>query len=95
MLTIWEYGCTVNHMKATIDIPDELMIRAKKRAVDMRRPFRELVIEGLRAWLDAPLHSGRCAPKRTIRWVCHEGGLPPELDLADRTRMTEWLYFHK
>jgi len=78
-------------MKTTIDIPDELAIRAKKRAVDLRRPFRDLVIEGLRARLDSDQYDCNAGAGRTVRWVCHEGGLPPAVDLADRAKMNEWL----
>jgi len=73
-------------MKTTIDIPDELMIRAKKRAVELRRPLRELVIEGLRDRLRPALPS-TTSKKKTIRWVTHSGGLPPDIDLSDRSSM--------
>ncbi len=78
-------------MKTTIDIPDDLAIRAKKKAVDLRRPFRELVIEGLRARLDDSKDSQRDVTARSVRWVVHPGGVPPEVDFADRAAMTEWL----
>lgn len=78
-------------MKTTIDIPDELAIRAKKRAVDLRRPFRDLVIEGLRAHLDRNQEASRSASEITIRWISHPGGVPADLDLSSRVAMTEWL----
>ena len=90
-MTIQVYGYTVTHMKTTIDIPDDLAIRAKKRAVDLRRPFRELVIEGLRARLDRDDAPTRPASEKSIRWVCHPGGLPADMDLSSRAAMTEWL----
>ena len=74
-------------MKTTVDIPDALLIRAKKRAVELRRPLRELVIEGLKARLGvktAPLSSPK---QRSIRWVVVQGGVPPNIDLSDRTSM--------
>jgi len=74
-------------MKTTIDIPDALMIRAKKRAVELRRPVRELVIEGLRARLEKPARTSRHQATTSIRWVIHEGGTPPAINLADRTEM--------
>ena len=78
-------------MKTTIDIPDSLLMRAKKRAVELRRPFRELVIEGLQARLDARFDQQTKSDRGTIRWVLHDGGLPPDVNLSDRGAMSEWL----
>ena len=77
-------------MKTTIDVPDELLIRAKKRAAELRRPLRSLVADGLRAQLAEGRLRSRAVPKR-LRWVTVEGGLPAGLDLADRAKMHEWL----
>lgn len=74
-------------MKTTIDIPDALMIRAKKRAAELRRPVRELVIEGLKARLDEKPNQQVAKRPVTIRWVTHPGGPPPGIDLSDRTSM--------
>ena len=82
----------VCNMKTTIDIPDELMLRAKKHAIDLRRPFRELVIEGLRARLDEGQLPRNHHVARNIRWVTHQGGLPPRVDVANREKMSEWLH---
>jgi hypothetical protein len=80
-------------MKTTFDIPDELMVRAKKRAAELRRPLRVLVTEGLRAQLAGPKAPGatRPAAARRIRWVTAAGGLPPGLDLTSRAQMHDWL----
>ncbi len=83
-----------NHiMKTTIDLPDELLIAAKKRAAELRKPLRELVEEGLRRQL-AESRNGKRARGKKIRWVVAKGGLPKGIDLADRTRMHEWLGRH-
>ncbi len=81
-------------MKTTFDIPEELLIRAKKRAAELRRPLRALVTEGLRAQLESTRRAPGMKTKvqRTrIRWVTVAGDLAPGLDLADRERMTDWL----
>lgn len=81
-------------MKTTFDIPEELLIRAKKRAAELRRPLRALVTEGLRAQLEATrrVRGTKKAAKRTrIHWVTVAGDLAPGLDLADREKMTDWL----
>lgn len=77
-------------MKTTIDLADDLLIAAKKRAAEQRRPMRQLVESGLRRELSA----GSQRPARSrpgIRWVTVRGGLPPGLELSDRAAMTEWL----
>lgn len=90
VLTIREYGNTVNRMKATVELPDALVIAAKKRAAELRMPLRALVERGLRAELE---RTGRLdkGAKARFRWVTVEGGLPPGVDLSDRAAMHEWV----
>ena len=80
-------------MKTTFDVPDELLVRAKKRAAELRRPLRFLVTEGLRGQLAQPPLAGprTSRRRRPIRWVTAAGGLPPGLDLTNRNRMHDWL----
>ena len=77
-------------MKTTIELPDDLMVAAKKRAAEARSTLRELVERGLRRELQGRRGVTRSA-RTAIRWVTVEGGLPPGLDLADRAAMIEWL----
>jgi hypothetical protein len=80
-------------VKTTIELPDELLIRAKQRAAELRRPLRALVEAGLRRELE----QGRAKKRErrtTIRWVTAPGGLPNDLDVADRERMHDWLQRH-
>ena len=77
-------------MKTTIELPDELLIEAKKRAAELRCSLRTLVERGLRHELAAG-RTGRARRKRGIRWVTVRGGLPPGLDLSDRAAMHDWL----
>jgi hypothetical protein len=77
-------------MKTTIELPDELLIAAKKRAAELRRPLRSLIEEGLRSRL-AILDRRKAAKGRTIRWVTVKGGLPADLDISDRAKMHDWL----
>ena len=87
------YGI-MGRMKTTIELPDDLLIDAKKRAAELRRPLRALVEEGLRARLARP-GKARATKRRKIRWVLVEGGLPPDLDLADREKMHDWMRGHE
>jgi len=76
-------------MKTTFDLPDELLVAAKKRAADERRPLRDLVASGLRAQLQRRRAAPR--PRTPIRWVTVDGGLPPGVDPADRDAMHDRL----
>ena len=77
-------------MKTTVDLPDELLIAAKKKAAEERTSLRKLLTRGLSRELQDD--AGRRPPdSRQIRFVTVEGGLPPELDLSNRAAMHEWL----
>jgi hypothetical protein len=75
-------------MKTTLDLPDELLIEAKKKAAEQRRPLRALVEEGLRMALRKP---GVQARKKQVRLITVKGGLPRDLDLSNREAMHKWL----
>ncbi len=78
-------------MKTTLELPDELLIAAKKKAAEQRRPLRALIEEGLRVVLEGPVHQQR---KRTVKLVTVKGGLAPGLDLSNRQSMYEWIEKH-
>ena len=80
----------VNHMKTTIDLPDDLLVTAKKKAAESRTTLRELFERGLRREL-AGTAKARRSGARVMRWVTARGGLPPDLDVGDRARMHEWI----
>lgn len=79
-------GCC---MKTTIELPDALLIEAKKRAAELRRPLRALLEDALREHLSR--RQKRNGRRRKIRWVTVQGGLPPGVDVSDRALMHEWL----
>ena len=82
----------VSHMKTTIDLPDGLLIAAKKRAAETRTTLRKIFERGLRRELREPRGGRRGSQRRgAIRWVTVKGGLPPGLDIASREKMHEWL----
>ena len=89
-LTIHLYGSIYLCMKTTIEIEDGLMIRAKKRAAELRKPLRALIEQGLREQLKGTGGvQGRSSGK--IKWVTEPGGLPGDLEVADRVAMQSWL----
>jgi len=75
-------------MKTTLDLPDELLIQAKKAAAEQRRPLRAIVEEGLRLVLGGVHRPPR---KREVRLITVKGGLPRSLDLSSREKMHDWL----
>jgi hypothetical protein len=75
-------------VKTTVDLPDDLLIRAKKRAAESHIPLRVLIERGLRRELAAPAVNTRGRRvSRKIRWIVAPGGLPPGLDVADRSSL--------
>jgi len=73
-------------MKTTLELPDDLLIEAKKKAAEERRPLRALVEEGLRMVLQKAPRKQR----KKVTLVTVKGGLPPDLDLSSRQSMYEW-----
>lgn len=80
-----------SHMKTTVDLPDDLLIRAKKRAAETRTPLRVLIERGLRRELSSTATGGARRTPRKIRWVVAPGGLPPGLDVSDRSSLHDWM----
>lgn len=78
-------------MKTTVELPDDLVIEAKKRAAELRQPLRVLIENGLRAELSK--HRGRRTGRNRLEleWVTVDGGLPEGLDIQDRAAMHDWL----
>ena len=74
-------------MKATVELPDDLFVAAKKRAAELRRPLRALIERGLRS----ELLRGAAPAAVKIRWITVDGGLPAGVDVASREQMHEWL----
>lgn len=78
-------------MRTTIDLPDDLFVAAKRRAAEERSTLRAIVERGLRAQLRRPQAVRKQAGRLRIRWVTVDGGLPKDLDLADRAATYDWL----
>ena len=79
--------------KTTLDISDGLLLRAKRRALELRTPLRKIMETALRNYLSQrPLRveTVRNRPKH-IKWVTVDGRLPNDLDVSSRVAMHEWL----
>ena len=80
-------------MKTTVNIPDELLIAAKKQAAESGLTLRELFESGLRRELETrPLAQPRRPTGKPIRWPTTKGGLPPGLDISSREKMYQWIF---
>jgi len=67
-------------MRTTMDISDELMRRAKKKAADDGVPLRDVVEDALRRYLsEKPAATGY-----KLKWRTEKGELMPGVDLDDR-----------
>jgi hypothetical protein len=67
-------------MRTTIDINDELMRHAKKRAANDGVPLRDVVEDALRRYLsEKPAATGY-----RLKWTTESGEMMPGVDLDDR-----------
>ena len=77
-------------MKTTFELPEDLLLEAKRKALETRTTLRDIMVRALRRELREPSGQPPRRPRR-IRWVTSAGGLPPGLDLSDRSKMWEWM----
>ena len=68
-------------MRTTLDINDDLLQRAKRRAVDQGAPLRAVVEDALRSYLSQKPQRG----KFVWRWKTDSGKLQPGVRLDDHS----------
>jgi len=73
-------------VKTTLNLSDELVREAKKRAAEEGTTLTKVVEEALRDAL-TPREAGS---GDEVRWVVVDGG-PPRVDIADRNALYEFL----
>ena len=61
-------------MKTTVNIPDDLLKEAKRKALDEDRSLTDLLVEGLKGRVH------RSMPGRTLPVSAADGGLAPGVD---------------
>ena len=79
-----------NCMRITVELPDDVLLAAKRKELESGTTLRDIIQRALRREL---MHvSGQPArgPRR-IRGVTSAGGLPPDLDISDRSKMWDWM----
>ena len=77
-------------MKTTVELPDDLLIAAKKRAAETRTTVKSILERGLRRELRSRPGRRKATPRK-VRWVTVGGPLGHDLDLTDREKMHEYL----
>jgi hypothetical protein len=92
-LTVDGEKARVFTMKKGIEIPDDLLIEAKKVAAEERSYLKKLVEVSLRKEMVRRKKS-RSRGDRRIRWVTVPDELPRDLDVADRETVHEWVEIH-
>ena len=73
-------------MRTTVDIADELMRRAKKRAADEGVPLRAVLEAALRSYLQGRRGS---RGRYRLRWRPEKGRLRPGVNLDDRDALLD------
>jgi len=77
-------------MKTTIEIPDELLIQAKKIAAAERCSLKYLMETALRYEIDRRLQ-GQGPRKPNFRWITVPEEPAQDLDVSDREAIHRWL----
>ncbi len=77
-------------MRTTINLPDDLLAAAKKRAAEMRIPLGDLIERALMRELSQTRNPPRTQTPRKLRLLIVDGGLPPGVDISSRKEMYEW-----
>ncbi len=81
----------VTHMKTTVDIADDVLLRAKAFAEASETTLRRLIEEGLRSILD----QAEAAESDQIEWVTFRGkGLHPEFRDKGWEMIRDSIYDH-
>lgn len=74
-------------MRTTVDLPDELLTRARRRAADEGTTLTALLADGLRLRLDPP--PGARSKPRPLPVSSVGGGLQPGLDPASNASLLD------
>ena len=73
-------------MRTTLDIPDEVLAKAKQKAVEKNSTLTRIVEDALRLYVSP----GRTPRRRVMRrWIVIKGHHLPPVDIADRDRLYE------
>ncbi|MGD0220872.1 MAG: CopG family transcriptional regulator [Terriglobia bacterium] len=76
--------------KTNVQLPEDLLLEAKRKALETRTTLSAILERALRRELRQAGGRPTRRPRR-IRWVTSAGGLPPGLDISDRSKMWDWM----
>ena len=77
----------LRHMRTTINLPDDLVLRAKKAALDANTTLTEIIAGALR---EALSKRRRNAPRKKFKIItCGEGGVLPGVDLSNTAALLD------
>jgi hypothetical protein len=77
----------LKHMRTTINLPDDLILQAKKAALDADTTLTEVIANALR---EALQKGRRKAPRRKIKLTTYgEGGTFPGVDVDDTSALLD------
>jgi len=77
----------LKHMRTTINLPDDLILQAKKAALEANTTLTEIIANALR---EALLKGRRKRPRRKIKFTTYgEGGTFPGIDLDDMSSVLD------
>jgi len=77
----------LRHMRTTINLPDDLILQAKKAALEADTTLTEVIANALR---EALLKGRRKRPRRKIKLTTYgEGGTFPGVDLDDTSAVLD------
>ena len=86
-LTYVCFSDMLRHMRTTINLPDELILRAKKAALEADTTLTEIIANALREVLAKPQ---RRTTRKKIKLITYgKGGVRPGVDLDDTSALLD------
>jgi len=79
--------CMLSRMRTTIDLPDDLLAKAKRFAAESKRPLRAVIEDALRQALGRRRISTRAAPVKLTTFGT--SGPQPGVDLDDSAALLD------
>ena len=77
----------LKHMRTTINLPDDLILRAKKAALEADTTLTEIIANALREALAKPR---RKTPQKEFKIITYgKGGVHPGVDLDDTSALLD------
>jgi hypothetical protein len=77
----------LKHMRTTINLPDDLILQAKKAALEAETTLTEVIANALREALSKP---PRNASRKKFKIITYgEGGVLPGVDLSDTSALLD------